>query len=219
MSNKTANGFTLNPKWGGIFGVDIATPLGRLAFVNLDKPTGQNGQTPKYGVAFLMPKGEGLHTKSYEEQKKHLVAMQEQAKLMIQDLWGARAAEMVKKMKRGIFVDGDVASSTGKVYEGYPGNWVINPRNAEPNGHSRGWKILNDGMSPEMFESGMICRLTVQPYLGVDGFSYSLRAIKLVHDDGVKFGGAPDPSGVIDNLDEAIQAVNAAGSDTDFAVL
>jgi len=78
-----------------------------------------------------------------------------------------------------------------------------------PEGHSRGWKILNPGLSPESFEGGMICRLTVQPYLNQDGFSYSLRAIKLVKDDGVRFGGAPDPSGVMDHLDEAVSAVNA----------
>lgn len=209
MSNKTANGFTLNTQWGGIFGTDIATALGRIAFISLDKPTGLNGQTPKYGLALLTPKKEGLHDKTIEQQVTHLKAIQEMCKLMVQDLWGARAEEMLKKTKRGIFVDGDTASSTGKVYEGYPGNWVINARNASPAGHSRGWKILNPGMAPESFESGMICRLTVQPYLGPDGFSYSLRAIKMVKDDGVRFGGAPDPTGVIDNLDAAVAAASA----------
>lgn len=202
MADKTKNGFTLNAKWGGIFGMDIASPLGRIAFVSLDKPTGQNGQTPKYGLALLV-------SKTDEAQKAHLKAIQEMCKLMVNDLWGDRAEEMVKKIKRGFFSNGDTPSSTGLVYEGYAGNWVINARNANPNGHSRGFKILNPGMAPESFESGMICRLTIQPYLNADGFSYSLRAIKLVKDDGVRYGGAPDPTGVIDHLDEAVAAASA----------
>lgn len=201
MSNKTANGFTLNPKWGGIYGQDIASPLGRIAFVSLDKATGQNGQTPKYGLALLV-------SKTDEAQKVYLKKMMDMMKLMIKDLWGDRAAEMIKKIKRGFFADGDASSSTGKTYEGYPGNWVINARNAEPNGHSQGFKILNAGMAPEAFEGGMICRLTVQPYLNADGFSQSLRAVKLIKDDGIRFGGAPDPTGVIDHLDEAVAAAS-----------
>lgn len=214
MSNKTPNGFSIqiptkDKPFSGIYGKDVASPLGRIAFVNLVRPAGRPGDKPKYGVALLVPKAEGLHDKTLEQQTAHLKEIQEMCKLMIQDLWGANAAENVKKIKRGIFGDGDSPSTTGKVYEGYPGNRVINARSGMPLGHSQGWRILNEGMEVERFEGGMICRLTLQPYLNADGFSYSLRAIKLIKDDGVRFGGAPDPTGVIDHLDEAVAAASA----------
>ncbi len=130
-------------------------------------------------------------------------------KLMAQDLWGANAEENLKKIKRGYFGDGDSPSTTGKVYDGYAGTRVINARNGKPRGHNQGWRILNEGMEPEQFEAGMICRLTLQPFLNSDGYSYSLRAIKFIKDDGVRFGGAPDPASVMDHLDNAVAAVSA----------
>lgn len=205
-ADKSKNGFTFNRQWGGIYGTDLASPLGRIAFVSLDKPTGLNGQTPKYGLSLLVPKDDA-------DQKPFLVGIQTQCKLMISDLWGDKADEMLKKTKRPFLRSGDEPSSTGKVYEGYAGTWVIVARNGKPMGHNQGWRILNPDKTPDSFEGGMICRLTIQPYLGPDGFSYTLRAIKLVKDDGVRFGGAPDPTGVIDHLDEAVAAVSTNVAD------
>jgi len=44
--------------------------------------------------------------------------------------------------------------------------------------------------------------------LNQDGFSWKLRTIKFIEDDGVTFGGAPDPSSLLDGLDQAVQATN-----------
>jgi len=197
---KTANGFFINKGEGfiGIFGKDCVTPVGRIAFVNLETPTGK--PTPKYGLSLLVDKKD-------EASKAELKAIQEMGKLMLVDLWGDKAADMAKKIKRPVFGDGDEPSNTGKVYEGYPGNWVISARNQYSHEHARGFKILNN-MLPGQFQSGMLCRLVVCPYLNADGFSYSLRAIKLVKDDGVRFGGAPDPSSLLANLDDAVAAVS-----------
>ncbi len=208
MSDKTtANGFYIHKGEGfsGIFGKDIPSPVGRIAFVNLVTPTGK--PTPKYGLALLVDKTD-------EKAKADLKAIQEMDKLMALDFWGEKAGDMLKKVKRTFFGNGDEPSSTGKIYEGYEGMWVINARNANSHENARGFKILGN-MLPDQFQSGMLCRLVICPYLNPDGYSYTLRAIKLVKDDGVRFGGAPDPTSLIDNLDEAVAAVNA-GSGIDL---
>lgn len=200
--NKTPNGFSLNigDGYSGIFGKDILTPVGRIAFVNLVTPTGK--PTPKYGLSLLVDKKD-------ETAKSELKAIQEMCKLMVVDFWGDRAGEMIKKIKRPIFGDGDSPSSTGKMYEGYAGNFVLNARNQHPPEHPRGFKIAGNNIMREQFQSGMLCRLNVSPYLNADGFSYTLRAIKLIKDDGVRFGGAPDPTGLLDAVDDAAGAVNS----------
>lgn len=210
MSDKTtANGFYISKgdNYIGIFGKDCVTPVGRIAFVDT-LVTPQGTPTPKFGVTLLA-------SKTDEKAKPELKAIQEMARLMALDLWGDRAQEMLKKIKRPFLNDGDEPSSTGKVYEGFPGNWVINARNKFNHEHTKGFKILNN-MLPEQFQAGMLCRLVVSPYLNSDGFSYSLRAIKFVSDDGVRFGGAPDPSSLLENLDDAVAAVQ---SNTDLSSL
>lgn len=201
--DKTKNGFTLNKKWGGIFGKDIASPLGRLAFVSLDKPTGMAGTTPKFGFTLLVDKTD-------KKELEFLKAIQEMYKLMCADLWGAKAPEMVAKFKYPVFRDGDEPSTAGKVYEGFEGKWVLVCKNPRGPGQVNGITIKPDATPIEKFEAGVIVRATIQPYVGPDGVSYQARAVKLVNDDGVRFGGAPDPTGVIDHLDDAVAAVNTA---------
>lgn len=208
MAEKTANGFVIHKgvdengvPYSGIFGKDIPTPVGRIAFVNLAQPAGA-GNKAKYGLALLV-------SKTDEKQKPELRAIQEMAKLLALDFWGDKAADMSKRITRPIFGNGDEPSSTGKVYEGYPGHWVINAKNKKGAEHAQGFKVLGN-MLVDQFQAGMLCRLVVSPYLNKDGFSYTLRAIKLVSDDGVRFGGAPDPSSLLDNLDDAVAAVNSS---------
>lgn len=216
--NKTANGFTIHSGTGkngipysGIYGTALATSLGRIAFVNLAAPSGVGDQA-KYSVAHLTPKD------SPENEKNMLRAIQTICKLMMVDFWGDKAGDLFKRIKRPILVDGDEPSSTGKIYDGYPGNWIINAKNKFPAGHTQGFKILNPNMLPEQFESGMICRLVVTPYLNADGFSYGLNDIKFISakDDGVRFSGVPDSSGLIDHLDEAVAAVNSNATNLNF---
>jgi len=125
--SKTSNGFfiqvpTKEKPFSGIFGTDVATPLGRLAFANtLVTPAAATAsQKAKYGTAFLIPKDTGLHDKTFEQQKVHIKAIQDMCKLMVQDLWGDRAEQMLKLIKRRTFLDGDLPTSSGKVYDGYP---------------------------------------------------------------------------------------------------
>lgn len=206
MSDKTtANGFYINrgDNYIGIYGKDIATPLGMIAFAN-GLATASGKPKPKFAIALLFGKTD-------ESVLPEVTAIKNMAKLMAVDLWGDKAGDMLKRIQYPLFGDGDQPSkTTGKVYEGYEGNFVINAKNEFGAGHAKGFKILG-GMEAEQFESGMVCRLTVCPYLNSDGFSYKLRAIKYVadKDKGIRFGGAPDPTGVIDNLDQAVAAVSS----------
>lgn len=212
---KTANGFAIHKgdNYSGIFGKPLPTPWGRAAFVStLVTPAGK--PTPKYGLALLV-------SKTDETQLPEIKAIKDMIKLMALDLWGEQAANMLKKITRPPFKDGDEPSSTGKIYDGYAGNWVMNLRNKHPKGHQYGFKLLPEGMEPEHFEAGMPVRAFVTPYLNSDGVSYSLMSLKYLKDkdDGLRFGGIPDTTSALDSLDEAASAVNADTSRVDLAGL
>lgn len=183
--------------FGGIHGVDVASPLGRAAFLFLAKKN-TKFKPEKYGLALLIDKTD-------KEQIAQLKVIQAQCKELVTALWGDKAEENLKKIKYPMFVNGDEKSNL----QGYAGHWVINAKNEFGPGHAQGFKILNKDMEPDSFEAGMIIRCTLQPGVGPDGFFYKLRAIKKVKDDGVRFAGGPDAASVIDHLDEAVQAVNA----------
>lgn len=213
--NKTPNGFHIHSgkdengvPYSGIYGKDTITPIGRLAFVHLATPQGQ-GARAAYSVNLLVDK-------KNEQYIKELKEIQQMCKLMAMDFWGARAEDMLKKIKRPFFINGDEPSSTGKVYDGYPGHWIIQARNKEPKGVTKGFKVLGSKMAEEL-EAGMFARLGVTPYLNADGYSYKLRAVRFEGDDGVRFGGAPDPALLFDHLEEAVAAVanDASGVNLD----
>jgi hypothetical protein len=178
-----------------VYGKDIFTPVGRASFVYLAEPQApfQAGQDPKYSISLLIPKDD-------ETAKAQLREIQ----TMCQKLAAQKFGSKIPPFAQPIFRDGD-----DKEYQGYPGNWVIVARNKNKSGHSQGFKILGDVL-PESIEAGMLVRLQVQPMVGQNGFSYKLRGIKLVKDDGVRFSAAPDGASLLEGLDDAVAAVSVA---------
>lgn len=201
MSEKTKNGFNLAADKTAIWGPDLVSPECRIAFADnlVTAKSSKEGAKPKFGCTLLA-------SKSDEAVKADLKKIQATCALMLQDLFGDKAADAMKTFKanRMYFRDGDTPSATGKIYTGYEGMWAIVAKNEFGAGHSRGFKVI--GKLPEQFESGMIVRASIQPYLNQDGFSWGLRAIKFIKDDGTRFGGAPDASGLLDEFDSAVDA-------------
>ena len=90
-------------------------------------------------------------------------------------------------------------------------------KSAFPAGHYQGFKVI--GKEVEEFQSVKLSIGVVQPYLNEDGFAWILRTVKFLENDGVSFGGAPDPSGLLDGLNEAVQAVQNNESGLDLSGL
>ena len=179
--------------YGGLHGEDIPTPVGRAAFVYLDKPNTKFAPA-KYGLTILFDKKD---KKAIEQ----LRAIQAMCTEMATELFKGKVP---KNFEQPIFRDGDGESSK---YEGFPGNWYIVAKNDKRSGFT----ILDDVL-PEAIEAGMLVRAQVQPYVDPKGFSYKLRGLRLVKDDGVRFKVAPDGTALIKGLDEAVAAVSVSGS-------
>ena len=197
------NKFYINPK-DGVHGNDVVTPVGRCAFLNLDKPN-TTFDPPKYGLTLLFKKDD-------EAAKAQLKAMQamclEMADVFAKNLWNKtdkkipfakfKEATVAKMAAQPIFRDGDMAK-----YESHHGCWYIVAKNA---------KITEvtflDGRIPQEFEPGMLVRCQVQPYVDQKGFAYKLRGIRLVKDDGERFRTAPSGGNLLAAIDDAVDAVS-----------
>lgn len=173
---------------------DFPLPLAYIAFVNLASPN-TKFQPPKYGVSFLIDKG--------TEEKQLLKNIQEAAKQLPGLLWKDKKEENYKKISNPLFRNGDE-----KEYEGYEGKYVIVGKNGAGPGKPNGIQILNQGMEPEQFEAGQICRGYVQLGLNKDGFFYKLKAIKFIKDDGTRFAGAPPVEDIDGDVDAAVSAAS-----------
>lgn len=176
-----------------IFGEDILSPLGRIAFVNLAKPEPKYN---RYGLSLLVDKKD---PKEVEQLKK----IQAQCGALAQAFFGEKWQEAVKKLKHPPLRNGDEQQ-----YDGYPGSWVIVANTKFGANHSKGFAIRNEDMEADSYEAGMICRLEIQPGISREqGFFYKLRAIKKVKDDGKRFDGAPPAGSLLDTIDDAVEEV------------
>lgn len=204
-------------QFGGVHGNDTITPVGRAAFVYLSKPN-TKFDPPKYGLTILFDKKDAKAI----EQLKSIQAMC--AEMCDQYLKTAYAKEKTKPAfdayrkkylentaEQPIFRDGDKVN-----YQGFAGHWYIVAKNDKRTGF-----VLLDEVLPESIEPGMLVRAQVQPYCDKQGFSYKLRGLKFVKDDGVRFAMGPDGASMLRGLDDAAAAVQAnesLGSAFDSAV-
>jgi hypothetical protein len=166
------------------YGPRVITPLARIAFPKLDQPSGDYN---KYGCTLLFDKAD----EGQKEQLKKLQAVcVEMADLFCKQLfkevnktfdekkYAAFKAEVVASMAgRPFLKSGDTSK-----YEDFHGMWVINP-------NSKNQPVILDGKRAEDFKSGVLVRAEVQPAISKQGYSYGLIAIRLVKDDGKRFGG------------------------------
>lgn len=203
--------YKLNEKYRGIYGKDVVLPLARCTFLNLKEPN-TKFNPPKYGLTLLVQKENNPEENLLQAAKTvcsemlaqlteylhQLDTKEKKTKLSLADY----RKEFKIRMKYPHFRDGDSLEK----YDGHVGNWVI----VAKAGDITKVKIL-DGRTPDDFIAGQIVRAQVTPYLGPDGFSYQLRALRLIKDDGVRLagGGAVD---MLSQLDDAVEAVKVRES-------
>lgn len=196
--------------YGGMHGEDQASPLGRIAFLYLDKPN-TKFDPPKYGLTHLYDKNNEEVKKTLKAIKNHCLEMASEfcKYLYEKDKPKVSLDEFSKSIIAGfagqpIFRDGDLAK-----YEGFPGNYYIVAKNDA----LKNITFIGDTANTE-YEGGQICRIQIQPYLDKKGFSYKLRGIKLVKDDGVRFKKAPPGDSKIKDMDidSAVEEASMNGS-------
>lgn len=186
------NKFFVN-NFGGIHGDDVYTPIARAAFVYLDAPN-TKFVPAKYGLTLLIDKKDTTAV-------AQLKVIQTMCKAMALQYWKTEA-KIPKDLDQPIFRDGD--SEAYSKYEGFAGHWVMVAKNAKRNDF-----IILDGVDAAAIEPGHLVRAQVQPYCDKDGFSYKLRGLKFIRDDGVRWSVAPAGDSLLKNLDDAVSAASA----------
>jgi len=214
MTKATESKYYMN-QFGGLHGSDTLTPVGRIAFVNLAKPN-VKFDPPKYGATLLFDKKDETVLKTLKsiqalcndmaEEFCKILFAREKPKMLYPKFKEAIIAGFAAQP---IFRDGDM-----KEYDGFAGNWYIVAKNDKRPGMSGGIKILDDKM-PEEFESGMLVRAQIQPYLDKKGFSYKMRGIRMLADDGIRFSVAPDGASLLAAMDDAVDAVRITAEDVE----
>lgn len=203
--------YKLNEKYRGVYGRDVVLPLARCTFLNLKEPN-TKFNPPKYGLTLLTPKEnnpeekllkdvQNMAKEMFAQLTEHLHQIdtkEKKTKLSLADYRN----EFKIRMKYPLFRDGD----TLEKYDGHVGNWVI----VAKSGDITQVKFL-DGRTPNDFAAGQLVRAQVTPYLGPDGFSYQLRVLRLIKDDGVRLAGG-GPVDMLSQLDEAVEAVKVRES-------
>lgn len=199
--------------YGGIHGNDIFTPLCRIAFVELVNPN-TKFVPHKYGCTLLADKKDETVKKQLKEIQTMCTAMAEQmiqasyAKLkgVKPELELYRAQVLSGMTGQPIFRDGDTTA-----YEGFAGHWALVCKNKARFPDKDGFIILNN-TPPEAFVAGMLVRAQVQPYCDPKGFSYKLRGLNLVKDDGLRYASAVTGVSLLAGLDEAVAAVKVSAT-------
>ncbi len=200
-------------KFGGLHGKDTYTPIGRIAFVYLVNPNTYQGDgkaNSTYSVSILISKEKDAQTDAVVEKiKKELKPLQdawvlkEHKKTPKVPFDKFREAKLVGMAARPWIKDGDM-----KTYEGFAGHNYIQANNKVRDG--KGGILFLDGRAPEEFEGGMICRLQLTPRVDSNGFSWKLKAIRLIQDDGFRFNIASGPPDLLSGLDDAVAAATAS---------
>lgn len=193
--------------FGGLDGEDIATPIGRLAFVYLTKPNARF-EPPKYTITILFKKDD-------ETTKPGLKKLQAACNDMI-DYFARKHYSKVnsKAIAFPAFKESISAKMAGrpflqngdeKPYDGFKDHWYL---------VAKVDKIERvktyDNVPLEKFEAGMLAAAQVQIYLDDKGFAYRLHGLRLIKDDGVRFKtGAPRGDSLLGDIDDAEYASNA----------
>lgn len=218
--------FSIIEKVRCIYGEDVITPKCRAQFVHLvtpNTPRGFENSRKKYRIVLCQPKN--LEGGEKELRKKHL----EMCNAMFMQLTEALHAldtkakktklsladyrkEYQQKMKYAPYRDGDTSGD----YDGYAGCELIHANAA---GEDKEGRVIDptdaivflDGIIPQDIKAGMLVRAQIQPCLGEQGFSYTLRRIRLLADDGTRYssGGGTD---LLSGADDAAQIKASLGA-------
>lgn len=164
-------------KFGNIFGEQMLTPMGRADYCFLNEPN-DHFKPAKYSVNILFKKG--------ETDKADLNKMIAKCGELAKQKYGDKKTGF----KYGPIRDGDAENDKGKAP--HPGYYYIKATSATkvPTIQSKGGRNVDIEAATILPGNLIICM--VQPIMFDDGFSWGLRGVQFVKDDGVKFFHGPD---------------------------
>lgn len=174
-----------HPQFGMVFcNETVKTPVGRFSWPSLVTPKpgmpqadGSVGQ-PRYEITVCIPKdGKGV--------TEFLADLNFYRDEMVPIFNQKRAAKLGEIDVMGKYGDGDTADH--EKYPYYKGCWIISARNSKQE-----FNVMDangDDLDPAAIVGGMQGRLLIRPLVTGHGMSFKLEIVKLLKDDGVRFGG------------------------------
>lgn len=201
--NKPKPKYYQNPTYKHVYGLDIATPVGRLVYPSLIVPKafkGKEGQTQEKNSA---PRYEAniLIEKSHPDVAGFIKNLKEMTDGMLEVFNKGRS---MKISDLEVLTDGDIQyNKDNEKYEFYKDKWVVVARNVDkPKTIDK-----NGDIDAGVFEGGMKVKGLVTPMITTHGVSFKLRTLKYVGDDGERFGGgARDQSSLLNDGDDEAEA-------------
>jgi len=190
----------------------------RVAFVTLDEPKAfEEKGTPKYSVTLLVPK----------DKPEMLLPVRRLLKAAIVEKWGEDRKKWPANL-RDLDFKSEI-SKTGKDgwpirdgnmvdWDGFEDHWFVRCGSTLQPGvvDSKARAILN---IKNDCQSGMFVRVQVNAFAyttGTPGASIGLNNVQFTKDDGVRFGGRQDPTGVFEAVDSGEDDADNYGSDEDL---
>lgn len=168
----------------------ILTPVFRVSYPHVFKPSAFKGAKPKYSVTMLFPKNGDLT--SIKEAIK-------QAKIAA---YGPKKSEWPEHLESPV-TDGDDPKHANK--EGYKGHWAIKASSNEDQKPGVVDKKTDDILDPSEFYPGCYARAYVFAYAwefaGKQGVSFILDHVQKVK-DGKSFGGKKSAKQVFTALED-----------------
>lgn len=173
-------------KYGMVYGVQVATPVGRIVWPALVKPKepppakeGQPKGQPRYEFTLLLKKGD-------EQVEKFINYMKAEAKEMVEE-FNDKARVKIADVR--IIGDGDDWDTDKYPY--YAGNYVLVGRRTD----KAKFAVVDAKKQPidgDTVKGGMLGKAIVFPLITPSGLSYQFDVLQVTADDGTRFGGGID---------------------------
>ena len=175
--------FTVNKdKNGNVWGSSFATPACRCAFVSLVTPKLQkkfkegDPDTCKFEMTLLLDPTDKTHAAWCEQTKKYVNAMKEEFNdgrdTQIGDVKIGKDGNKLNKEDRYPFYENRIVIQTRV------------PEKFKPTCYGANMEVIYNSV----IQGGMVVKAVITPLLTNTGISYRLGKVRLVSDDGTRFG-------------------------------
>jgi len=184
-----------HPMYGNVYGLTIATPIGRVAWPSLitakEPPAPQPGQTPgqpRFELTLLLDKADPAVNEFLAK-----------IKIMTDEMLALFNEKRPAPLGSARLVhDGDTFDM--EKYPYYKSMFILVARNSK---ETKCYDRAKKEIGRDLIKGGMKVLLAVTPLVTAHGVSYKLEVTQLVEDDGTRFGGGVrDHTSLLLALDE-----------------
>lgn len=170
-----------HPKFKHVYGEELNTPAGRIAFVHLVTP--QDPPPPEPGQAPGQPRFEA--TLVLDKNSQYVGPFLEEIATMAGEMLDCyNEGNPAKLSIESVVKDGD--SYDMEKYPYYKNSWILVARNVK---QPESLDSQAENIAHSSFIGGQQCRFRVQPLITSKGLSYKLKVVQLLRDDGTRFAG------------------------------